>query len=64
MISAIMFLLIYFGKSFGLGWALSGTCPGPMVVNLGYGYLTMMIVFFFAVVGTLLYGVIKDKLPH
>lgn len=52
------------GTIFGLGWALSGACPGPMVVNIGYGYLTMTIVFFFAVVGTFLYGVIKDKLPH
>ncbi|MFN8699240.1 MAG: DUF6691 family protein [Flavobacteriales bacterium] len=52
------------GTIFGLGWALSGACPGPMVVNIGYGYLTMTIVFFFAIVGTFLYGVIKDKLPH
>jgi uncharacterized membrane protein YedE/YeeE len=52
------------GTIFGLGWALSGACPGPMVVNIGYGYLAMTIVFFFAVIGTFLYGVIKDKLPH
>lgn len=52
------------GTIFGLGWALSGACPGPMVVNIGYGYLPMLIVFFFAVVGTFLYGLIKDKLPH
>lgn len=52
------------GSIFGLGWALSGACPGPMVVNIGYGYLTMGIVFLFATVGTFLYGVIKDKLPH
>ena len=49
---------------FGLGWALSGACPGPMVVNIGYGFLTMTIVFLFALVGTYLYGLIKDKLPH
>lgn len=52
------------GTIFGLGWALSGACPGPMVVNIGYGFLAMAIVFAFALVGTLLYGVIKDKLPH
>jgi uncharacterized protein len=52
------------GTIFGLGWALSGACPGPMVVNIGYGYLGMIIVFFFAIVGTYLYGYFKDKLPH
>lgn len=52
------------GAIFGLGWALSGACPGPMVVNIGYGYLTMFIVFFFANVGTYIYALIKDKLPH
>ncbi len=52
------------GTIFGLGWALSGACPGPMVVNIGYGYLGMVIVFFFATVGTYLYGYFKEKLPH
>lgn len=52
------------GSIFGMGWALSGACPGPMVVNIGYGYLSMVIVFTFAVVGTYLYGVIRNFLPH
>ena len=52
------------GSIFGLGWALGGACPGPMVVNVGYGYAAMVIVFFFALVGTYLYGVVKSKLPH
>ena len=52
------------GTIFGLGWALSGACPGPMVVNIGYGFLSMIIVFLFALVGTYLYGFFRDKLPH
>ncbi|MGB4398793.1 MAG: DUF6691 family protein [Daejeonella sp.] len=52
------------GSIFGLGWALGGACPGPMVVNIGYGFLSMGIVFFFALVGTYLYGLLKNILPH
>ena len=52
------------GSIFGLGWALSGACPGPMVVNIGYGYLSFIVVVFFALVGTYLYGVFQNKLPH
>jgi uncharacterized protein len=52
------------GSIFGLGWALTGACPGPMFVNIGYGYWTMGIVVLGALIGTYLYGVIKNKLPH
>lgn len=52
------------GIIFGLGWALTGACPGPMVVNIGYGFLSFGIVLIFATFGTYLYGVLRDKLPH
>jgi len=52
------------GSIFGLGWALTGACPGPMFVNVGYGYLAMLIVIFGALLGTYFYGIIRNKLPH
>jgi uncharacterized protein len=52
------------GTIFGLGWAMSGACPGPMFVNVGVGYLPMLIVIAGALLGTFLYGVLRTKLPH
>ncbi|MFY7989483.1 MAG: DUF6691 family protein [Fluviicola sp.] len=52
------------GTIFGLGWALSGACPGPMYVLIGTGAMSIMIVIFGALIGTFLYGVLKDRLPH
>lgn len=52
------------GLIFGLGWALTGACPGPMFVNIGYGYWAMLIVILGALLGTYLYGLFKNKLPH
>jgi len=52
------------GTVFGLGWALTGACPGPMFVNIGYGYWAMIIVVLGSLLGTYFYGIIKDKLPH
>ena len=52
------------GSIFGLGWALAGACPGPMFVLVGTGILSMLIVIAAAVLGTFVYGLIKDRLPH
>ncbi len=52
------------GSLFGLGWALSGACPGPMYILVGTGVFSMLIVILAAIFGTYFYGVIKDKLPH
>ncbi|WP_166964705.1 DUF6691 family protein [Yeosuana marina] len=52
------------GAIFGLGWGLIGACPGPMYVLVGTGIFSMLIVILFAIIGTLIYGAIKNKLPH
>ncbi len=55
---------IFGGTIFGMGWAVTGACPGPMFVNLGQGYLAFLLIIIGATIGTYAYGVFKDKLPH
>jgi len=52
------------GIIFGLGWALAGACPGPMFTLVGAGYIPILIVIAASILGTFLYGLLKDKLPH
>ena len=52
------------GIIFGLGWALAGACPGPMFTLVGAGYLPILVVIAGAMVGTFVYGIVKDKIPH
>ena len=52
------------GLLFGLGWALVGSCPGPIFILIGAGYISVGFILVGALLGTFLYGVIKDKLPH
>ncbi|WP_343564879.1 DUF6691 family protein [Sphingobacterium sp.] len=52
------------GTIFGLGWALTGACPGPMFALIGSGYWTLGIVLLFAILGTWIYGLLRKKLPH
>ena len=52
------------GTIFGLGWAMTGACPGPMFVLLGNGVMVIGVVILFAMLGTYIYGLLRDKLPH
>jgi len=52
------------GIIFGLGWALAGACPGPIYTLIGAGYVSVIVVFLAAILGTFLYGLLRDKLPH
>jgi len=52
------------GTLFGLGWALVGCCPGPIFILLGTGTYAIAVVLIGALLGTYIYGLVKDKLPH
>lgn len=55
---------IYGGLLFGFGWALTGACPGPMYGLVGSGFIVFVAAIAAAMLGTYVYGLLQDKLPH
>jgi len=52
------------GTLFGLGWALTGACPGPTLALVGSAAGVMLVAAFSALVGTWVYGWVRPMLPH
>lgn len=52
------------GAFFGLGWAMTGACPGPLFTLLGAGNTIIIIPIISALIGAFVYGAVQDKLPH
>lgn len=55
---------IYGGLIFGLGWAITGACPGPLFALIGSGATVIVVTLMSAIAGTWVYGYWRDKLPH
>lgn len=55
---------IFGGLIFGMGWALTGACPGPLYAQIGAGYSVVIVTLFFAILGTWVYGLLSKKLPN
>ena len=55
---------IYGGLIFGLGWALTGACPGPLFAQIGAGATVILVTLLSAVFGTWMYGLLRERLPH
>ncbi len=55
---------IYGGLIFGLGWAVTGACPGPLFAQLGTGVIAISVVILSSISGTWVYGKFRDQLPH
>ncbi|GAB2531319.1 DUF6691 family protein [Spirosoma aerophilum] len=54
---------IYGGFMFGLGWAITGACPGPLFAQIGSGYGVVLFTLLSAIGGTWVYGLLYNKLP-
>ncbi len=55
---------LFGGIIFGLGWAMTGACPGPMFILLGNGFLVIIVAIISAIFGTWVYGKLRSRLPH
>ena len=55
---------IYGGLIFGLGWAITGACPGPLFAQIGSGFLVVGVTLLSAIAGTWLYGYFRERLPN
>lgn len=51
------------GFIFGLGWAITGACPGPLFAQIGSGYSVILVTLISALAGTWVYGKFSEKLP-
>ena len=52
------------GFLFGLGWALTGACPGPLFALLGSGVGAAAVLIVAALAGTWTYSALRERLPH
>ena len=55
---------IFGGLLFGVGWAITGACPGPLFAQIGAGFTVVGVTLLSAIAGTWIYGALKPKLPH
>jgi uncharacterized membrane protein YedE/YeeE len=56
--------VIFGGLLFGMGWAITGACPGPIYAQLGSGEALALITFAGAFAGSYLYAYVRPYLPH
>lgn len=52
------------GTIFGMGWAMTGACPGPLFAQVGLGVTVIIVAILSATFGTWLYSYLRPKLPH
>ncbi|WP_460675330.1 DUF6691 family protein [Larkinella ripae] len=54
---------VYGGLLFGLGWAITGACPGPLFAQIGSGFGVVLVTLLSAIAGTWVYGFFQNRMP-
>ncbi len=55
--------IIFGGFAFGLGWAITGACPGPIYAQIGSGTYLAIVTFLAALTGAYIYAIFQSRLP-
>lgn len=53
--------LLFGGILFGLGWAMTGACPGPLYALLGYGVGVVIVVLIAGLFGAYVHGMVREQ---
>jgi len=51
------------GLLFGLGWGITGACTAPVFILVGWKWQIGLISILGVLLGTLIFGALKNKLP-
>src|SRR5690606_2210420 len=49
------------GLLFGMGWAMTGACPGSLYALAGAGFPALIVTILAALVGTWIYGAVRKR---
>ncbi len=52
------------GVLFGMGWSITGACPGPIYAQIGSGEFLALITFAGVLLGAYAYACMRPRLPH
>ena len=55
---------LYGGVLFGIGWSITGMCPGPILVNVGEGKVYALAALAGALAGAAIFGVAYPRLAR
>lgn len=52
------------GMIFGIGWGMSGACPGTLLAQIGEGSIMGIVTLIGAIMGTYAYATLKEKIKN
>jgi uncharacterized membrane protein YedE/YeeE len=52
------------GVLFGIGWSITGMCPGPILVNIGEGKIYAVAALAGALAGAALFGTVYERIQR